>query len=395
MTAPPPLRVTVYDKDMNYRGTIGNPISVRCVVRHNAKSVSTITVPADHQRVPDLMEEGSRIVIDQLYGQDGDDGFVTSGAVETLNGEGPISANRLSLTVHDDFVHFEDVLGWVEPTLDIESQGINGKEHDIRGPAPAETVVKAYAQANMVDRLGLPVVIAPDQGRGLPVTGKIRMLPLYEKLFPVVDGAGVDISGIGITARQKDVGGGVQRIVIDAYETQVIPQVLTEQSGVVTGWRWSRARPTATRVVVAGQEIGADRSFRMIADTEREVLFGTKRERVRDARDEEDASRLYLRGQETLDDGSEKSGLSVTLSNTTTFRLGSLVRVGDVATMAVGRGIVVGPDVLKEATLLWNREGGFKATPTVGEVVDSPARKMARTIHDVATSLRRSNLERY
>lgn len=379
-----PLILAVYDKNLELRGTIGNPISVRCAVRHNVKGLATIEIPSDHHRLNDILEDGSRMVITM---PELDDPHLTSGIIYNVRGQGPKLSGKVTFTVHDDFRLFHNTLGWQRPAADISLQGEGGVEYDTQ-TGPVETVVKYYLAANARDRLGRNVVIAPDLGRGPTITASLRMHPLYDRLFPVVDGAGIDNTGIGWTVRQID-----GALVADCYEPTTVPRTLSEEAGVIRDWSFTKIGPDATRVVIAGQGEGALRSYRTIEDLDREAQFGDVIEVPRDARDEEDPTKLPARGQEVLDEAAPKAGLSITLSESGRFQYGR-VKVGDLLTMAVGNGITVGPKPLQEVNFAWTFQEGFTKTPVVGEVQNDPSRKMMAKVLEIGRSLRRRDLER-
>ena len=379
MSVVAPLKIDVYDKTFEHRGRIGDPKFCTVIPRFNEAGTCTIGLRSNHRMVPVLFEEGSRIRIRDENGY-----FLMSGWCTKIRGTGPAKAGQLEFDFIDDFIILSEILGWVQPAQTIDNQGIAGDNWTMTGTA--EAVLKAAVTANGVTRLGLPITVAASLGRGSSVTAKLRFHPLFERLFPVVDGAGIAASGIGVTMRQQ-----ASSIVLDAYVPQVHPRDLTESSGVIEGWSYTAAAPTATRVVVGGQGEAQLRVFRRLEDLPREALWGRKIERFRDARDTNDNLLLYARGQETLDEGAAKYGLSVQLSQTANFRYGDKVKVGDTVTMKVGPGTSV-TDVLTEATLSWTQDDGWKATPRVGERSDDPDWRLARTIKNLARTL--SNLNR-
>ena len=156
-------------------------------------------------------------------------------------------------------------------------------------------------------------------------------------------------------------------------------------------WSWTQNEPTATRTVIGGQGDGIYRMFRQVIDSGREVDMNRIIERFRDARDTDDPDELYSRGQETIDEGAAKAGLSLTLSETPAFKYGQNVRVGDVVTIQVGPGVTV-TDVLTSATLSWTNDDGWKITPKVGDVADSTDIVLAQAINKLARVL--SNQQR-
>jgi hypothetical protein len=370
----------VYGKGFDYKGDIGSPLFVSCQIRHNEMSLATVSIAGDHPRAVDVMTPGSRLTIANA------DGHLTSGRIHAVNGDGPGRSSRITFTVHDDFEVLKFVLGWVEPTLPINQQGVNAKAYDVRS-GPAETVLKQYVVANAISRLGLPLTVAPDQGRGANINASLRFHPLFDRLFPTVDGAGLDRAGIGVFIKQ--VGAG---LVLDVYEVDSVPKVLTEDSGVISSWRWSRAAPTATRVVMAGQEPGPSRVFRTVTDAAREAQWDFVAERVQDARDEEDPAELLVRAAEVLAEGDRKNGLSVTLSETATFRYGKVATVGDLLTIGLPGGVTIGPEVLREVLLSWTRDEGYRAVPQIGELENAGNTVLARSLASVVRYLRHRNL---
>src|SRR6185312_7835189 len=130
-----------------------------------------------------------------------------------INSSGPSRASRVTLTLEDDQRILWNILGWPNPGGSITQQGAIDK-YDKRSGA-AETVFKGFVQANAVTRLGLPVVVLPDRGRGSNLTIYSRMHSLADRLLPAIDGA-----GIGFTVDQQLVN-GVPKLVVDCYTPKV------------------------------------------------------------------------------------------------------------------------------------------------------------------------------
>lgn len=373
-----PLSIRVFDKNFVKRKDIGNPKFVTVTSRHNAVGSTTIAVLSSHQAIPYLMEPSARVVIRDEY-----DEHVTSGYVKTRRGKGPTDQGIVEFDVEDDFVELSHILGWVVPGAAITDQGTAGDNWEMTGPA--ETVLKAAVTANAT-RLGKPLVCAPDLGRGATIKARLRFHPLYERLFPVVDGAGIEAAGIGVTVRQ--VGDHLE---LDCYEPSVYPRDLTEAGGAIVEWSYRSLEPIATRTVIGGQGEGIYRMFRTVTDAARETEYARVIERFRDARDTADIPTLYERGQETIDEGAPKVGLSLTLAETETFRYGRSVRVGDKVSLSVGPDFVV-DDVLREAVLSWTADAGWRSTPKVGDIDDTSDIMLARAIARLARA--QSNSQR-
>lgn len=368
MTDLSPFRLTVYDKAFKRLGWIGAPRRVEVVPRHNAVGYAKITVPADDPRVPHLVEPGARMTVDYLGEQ------VMSGRVSELAGTGPQSAAEVELTVEDDFRLLARLLGWPNPAGTLAQQGAATAYDTITGPA--ETVAKTLVARNK-GRSSPAVEVVASAGRGATITASLRMHPLADRLLPLVDQAGV-----GVDVRQQ--GGG---LVLDCYLPRQVPQILSEESGVVVGWQWTTTAPSATRVVVGGQGEGTAREFVQVVDSTREAQWGETIEVFRDARDTDDELVLAERGQESLVEGAPKTGLSLTLAESRGWAYGRSVRVGDKVTTRIAPGADV-TDVLREAQIIWDAQDGLSVTPVVGERADDPSVTLRTTITALARAIR-------
>lgn len=376
-----PLKIDVFDRNFRRTAVIGAPKFATVIPRHNKVGSTTVGLLATDNAIPRLFEEGSRLRIRDEFGE-----HLMSGYVTDLRGRGPGRRALVEVDIQDDLALLTEVVGWVIPTEPISNQGIAGTDWTMTGPA--ETVLKTAMQVNAIDRLGLPLTIAPDQGRGAEITAKIRFEAIYDRIVLSAEGgAGLENAGIGVSVRQQDAG-----LLLDVYEPRTYPRTLTESSGVVTDWAWTRRAPKATRVAVKGQGEAQARVFRYYVDEEREELYGRKIERARDARDVDDVIDLPKRGQLTLDEGAPTAGVSLTLSQTKNFRYGNQpgnVRVGD--TVPIGVAGQTFTERMDEATLSWTEGEGFRATPKIGERVDSPDTLLAKAVRSIARRLSNQN----
>jgi len=368
-----PFRISVFDKTFAPKGWVGDPLALTARPQHNGLGTVELTVASSHRRLPNLVAKGARLVVEY----DGE--HLLSGPVRLKSGQGPLIDGTVTVVVQDDWRVLANVLGWPVPSAALTAQNV---AYDTR-TAPAETVVKQVLSANAVTRLGLPITVAPDLGRGAAVSVSFRMHPLADRLLPAVDQA-----GIGITVRQQDAG-----LLVDVYEPADAVRLLSEASGVVQNWKWSAAGPTATRVVAGDQGEAASRSFTQTIDAAREDDWGDVIEVFQDARDTSDPAMVTARRLERLADGAPKNGLTVTLAETGTFRYGRAVRIGDQVALEVGPGVLV-QDVLREAVLSWTRDDGLVVTPVVGDRSDDPDSVLARAVARIARGLRRQDAER-
>lgn len=378
-----PFRITVYDKTMKRMGTIGDPTLVVATPRHNAQPTAALTIRSDHHRLSDLAAKGARVRLDYL------DQFLMSGRVRLRQGSGPKLEGSVTFQVADDWRLLTRVRGWPNPAGTIDQQGADFREHIRTGTA--EAVVRAFVQANAIDRLGMPVTLGTNGNRGANIRVTMRFHPLADRLLPKIDEA-----GIGVTVRQSgplEQGTGFQ---VDCYAPATYPRDLTEESGVVQKWAWSFADPEVTRVAGGAEGVGTQRPHRQIIDTAREAEYGDLIEGYRDARDIDTTdvgweADLDGRIQETLTEGAPRAGLSLELSETSTFSYDPSgikgIRVGDRVKVAVGPGVVV-EDVLREATLTWSADDGLNVTPSVGERSDDPTSSLVRAVARLARVVR-------
>jgi hypothetical protein len=363
-----PFRIRAYGKDFASLGLLGDPQAVTVYPRHNQQPTAQVVVRSDHQLAGKLLTEGCRLVID-YHGRQ-----IVSGPVDQMSGDGSVNG-ALTLQVRDDWSLLTDVLGWPVPSAAISAQ--NTSAYDTR-TGPAETVVKGFVQA-AVTRLGLPVTVAPDLGRGQTITVSMRMHALLDRLMPLIDQA-----SIGVTVRQN----GTSGLVVDCYEPAWYPQTLSPHSGVVVDWEWSRSAPKATRAVVGGQGDGTARVFRQRIDTTAESLWGMKREVFVDASDAATSALLDARGDAAIAEGAATAGLKLMLAETDSFRYGDQLRVGDLVTTKLVPGADPITDVLREAVISWSADEGLSATPVVGDRTDDPDKTFARAVASLARAVR-------
>lgn len=359
MTEENPFIIKIYDKNLNFKAFIGDPISLVVTPRFNQTGTAAMEVEADHKAAEHLLATGARAVI-FLRGQ-----FLMSGKIHRRKAEGPTIDSVLTLYIKDDFRLLHQILGYPVPGQPITNQG--GSEYATY-TGNSESIVKNVVTDNMVSRLGMDVTVATNQNRGATIADgvKFRFHPLYEQLFPAIEQA-----GIGVTFQQSG-----SSIVCDVYAPPVFDRVLDEASGVVASWSWEDQDPEATHVVAGGQGEGTARMFREATDTSLQTDYNDVLESFRDARDADTEAVLLSRAQEELGDKGPKSGFAIHLSETEHFQYGKdgLV-VGAQVTISIGS--VTRTDILREVTLSYSRDEGLETTPVVGDIQDSPDRIIA------------------
>lgn len=366
------LRATLYSAAFTRVGWVMNPLESTVTPRWAALGTAELVVPPDHPYSGRLAEKGCRAVIELNTSWDVDDVdaaptwvHLVGGPVRGLTVEGVGAAQRLTARVEDDWRLLARVLGWQVPGSAIGAQ--SGAEYDVV-TGPAETVVKTLVTANAVTRLGLPVTVAPDLGRGAEITTSLRMHPLVDRLYSAVDQA-----GIGVTVTQSGDG-----LLVDVREPVVHSRVMTVASGAMRSATLDRAAPTATRAVGGGQGEGTDREFRSLVDSARESQWGDVIEVFVDARDTADPAELDARLAQALADGAPRSGISLTLADTPSLRYGRDLLVGDTVSVDIDGQTYT--DTLRSARLTWDPSAGLQVVPQIGERSDDPDEQLGRLI---------------
>ena len=365
-----PVTIRLYDKAFAWVGVLSDPQAFTLTLRHNAQPTGQVVVPSDHRLIPLLATEGCRYTVD-LHGEQ-----VSSGTVESLSGDGAPDG-QLTVQLRDDWSLLTDVLAWQDPTATLSASAsatIAANYYTLSGPA--ETVLKTVVQANAVTRLGLPVTVAPDLGRGPTIRAQWRMHPIWDRLS-----GPWATTGLGISVRQSGAG-----LVVDVYEPRVYPVPITRKSGIVTDWTWQWDAPSVTRTVAGGQGEKSARVFVQAVDDMAEATWGVKREAFADANDVDNDTALIARAVQARREGRRLTGLSLTLSDALPY--GTNLRVGDTVTETLA-----GPAMthtLTECVLNWSVDDGFTAVPSVGdlETHGGVSRSIARAISRLGSSIR-------
>jgi len=366
-----PFKLSLFDKAMGKpKGWLGDPIRCEFTPRHNAVGSMSVTFAAGHPKAALLLTPGSRLSVD-YHGS-----FLQSGMMRSWQQDGGQTDGTVTVQYSDDMVLWWEILGWPNPTQLINAQNTGGvKEDKVTGAA--ETVAKTFMTRNGVTRLGLPLTVATTHGYGSTITVPFRMVPLADNLMTVVDQAGV-----GLSVQQSGTG-----YIIDAYQPRVYPHVLTERSGIVIPNSVGYTEATMTRTVVAGPGVGSSREWLLRVDSARETALNRKIEVLTDASSSEVTTEREKAGDAALVAAGPTAGFSMGLSETAYFRYGDKLRVGDIVPIDIGGGNVV-TDILREATLTWDRENGLTVRPAVGERTNDPIRSLVGMVARTARRVR-------
>lgn len=366
------FRIGVYDKDRLFRCQIGNPSALSVTVRHNLVSTLSVTVPLEHPRLPELMADGARLKT-SFKGQ-----HLISGPIVSDEGETDGLGGHVTFSIEDDFRVLRDILGWPVPTSPFSNQSA-AEYRTYTGTA--EAILKTAVTENGVNRLAVPgLTVAANLNRGAVIPGGVplRMHPLMDQMFPAVE-----LAGLGVTVQQVS-----DDLVLDVYEPQLFPRKLSVKGRTLKTTKWTRSRPTASRVVVGGQGEGTARKFRVVTDATRESTYGMRAETFRDARDDNTDAVLDARGQETLDETAAKNGISIELAGTGIFQYGpGGFSVGDRVPVDIGGGQII-TETIREATLTWVSKDYARVDPSIGELTNQPSRIIAQRLAALAKGQR-------
>lgn len=345
-----PLHVTLYDRTFRRTAWLDDLDRLKVNPRHLLIPTVDFDVPMDYRFLADITEPGARITV--VNEEDGDQIF--SGPIRPWTGSGPTSQGVLTFTAEDDARIVWNLIGYPTPGSPTETQP---NKVDARA-GDAETVFKGYVSANLA-RWGRPITVAPNLNRGGQISTDIRMLPLTDKLLPLLETA-----NIGFQVRQVRAG-----LVVDVYEQRLFPLNLTEGGGSVQDYTVSFTPHTATRAVIGGPNAGTSREFKSYVDTAREALYGDVIEIFVDGGDEVNTDKLIAKGKAAVDDAGPKYGVNITLDDTSIYRYGNEgIRVGDKVPVELGLGLPPITDVVREPELTFTREDGYKATFSIGDV---------------------------
>ncbi|MEV8134289.1 Gp37-like protein [Microbacterium aurantiacum] len=358
------LRFVIYDKAGNFQAQIEGAAEASAELVANAVNTAEFTIPDDHRAVDAITTPGARCAVHFR----GVERF--RGMIKETPGEGP--DGWITAQVRCDIRKFWEWYGWQVPGNAIGSQTSAYRAYT----GPAETVAK-NAMAENFTRLGVPWSVTGSAGRGATSRVQLRMHPLADKLFPILDANDL----IVVLAYDGP------NVVVGMRGRETVPGVLTLASGVPEGYEFNRIAPTATRVIVGGRGEGAAREFVQVIDSARESDWGDIVESFMDARNTEEGSDITIDGAMALAEGAEKAALSTELNETERFMFGTTYDVGDLVNVRMGPVEVTQP---VSVSITESASNGVEVTPYIGDLdvsADTDIR-MQRMIAKLAKNLR-------
>lgn len=358
---PSPFYMQLWDRSFAWKGPLDGIESLDATVRHNDAGSATLGVPSDNPRIATLNTPGARVGIQFR------DGHLISGLIHknrgtSRKGRGKSRSGVQYFDVVDDKQVLKNIRAWPAPLRTEAQQGDENAYYTL-GRRAAETVLKDVVTKNIVQRLGMPFTVEADQGRGGIMESTFRFHPIYDRVFPAFD-----LAGLGYNIRSRT-GGRV----LEVYVPRNFALPLSEEDRTIQNADWAKQAPTVSRGVVAGQGEGKARIIRGFKNTALETEWGEIWETMVDARDTGDGDTYALRGQEALAGGAARGSVSLDLMEAGNFVYGGTrgVKVGDRITAQVNNGQASIVDVLREVTMTWNRANGLVIRSTVG-VKDNP-----------------------
>lgn len=369
------LSVMVYSRGFKREGALGAWQDLRLTLVRNGVSELRVKVPAGHPQAVKLRVKGSRLVV-----TDDESGLeIFAGTVRGMTGSGP-GDEQVEFRAESDHRVLNRVLGWPSPAAALSAQtGDGGSGYRRFRAMPLETILKQVAFEN-AQRLGIPLSMVPTQGRGGNFDADFRFHPVLEHLKAKLDQS-------NLTVRIFQTATGMR---LDVDESTVLRKEVSIAAGTLTAYEWSSEVFDSTRAVIGGQDEGAARRFGFASSQSREDALGWPEEVFVDARDIENDSELGGRGWERLLEDHDTAGLSLTLTQTPSFRYGVHYKLGDTITVQTPSGPIV--DRINQVMISFTRDDGLIITPEVGDRSDDPDVKLAQHIRKWAGRV--SSLER-
>jgi hypothetical protein len=326
------LVIEVRDRDFNRVGRFSDvdKVDFLAVLRFNAVGTWEAKLSVGSPMGELLRQPGYGIVVSTSQGT------LLSGPVTQVvtSQDRTDTVGTYAISGVSDEVILTDRLAFPDPANpDVTTQTV---ANDVRSGA-AETVIKEYVDANAgeqapTERQAPGLVVAPSLERGVNVIGSPRFRELLETISPLAELAGL---GFNITQQGTD-------LVFDVYEPVDRSAFirLDLQNGRLSRSEFALAHPLATRVIVAGQGEGVDRTFLERTNTaaeEAETLWLRRVEVFKDQRDTDETEKLEQAGDEILvEDGKTQIGVSISPTDDDTMLFGVDWNLGDKVTCVVG-----------------------------------------------------------
>ena len=362
--------IRIFDGQGKFIDWLRAPKSARITPRWLEVGDAELELQLTDPRADVLRQPGARVKI-SLRGE-----HILGGPVTSWEMNGPVDA-AWTFNVTDDSALLDRLLCLPDPSKPLDQQPAS----PITRTGRLESVVKELVRQN-APVLGVPVDIVQDQGRGPNVSLSARWQPLSDVVAGSLRAAQM---GVSVIWREE-----TNRLQFDVTTPRTYPIQLSEQSRTVTSYGVSVSAPTATRVYL-GPADGT--VYRSATNEAVEDAWGPflRAGTFRSAANTDEASTA---GTEALNEGNAKSGLSVSLSETSYVHYGGQdgLHVGDLATLRVGDVTIT--DIVREAVIEWAADKALTITPAVGAWENSPVFALTSAIQRIAATVRRVQTRR-
>jgi microcystin-dependent protein len=329
------LTVEVRDKGLNRIGQIRHEdLTLEASPLFNNVGSWILKLPSEHHLLGTLKTPGAGIIVT------GPNDVLFSGPVTTPTFESSPTDPAGSVTFEGitDEVILLDALSFPQPSNpDPTTQN---EAHDIR-TGNAESLLHAYVNANIgpgapAARRKANLIMGTNGNRG-PTIKKSPRFPVLGNLLSDI----ALVGKLGFRVVQRD-----DKLVFETFEivdrTALIR--LDALNGQLAAQTVSIQSPTATRVLVAGQNEGVDRQFIERTTTESlaaEVAWGRRIERFLDQRQTSDVGELEGAGDEVLEEeGFTSIAVKAVPADDSTMTFGTDWNLGDKVTVVVDGGEV-------------------------------------------------------
>lgn len=328
------LLVEVRDVSLNRVGTITHEfLSMKATLRFCNVGEWEITLPADHPMIDYLIEPGSGLVVtlrdDVLFSGS------TTNPLKKMDQENP--DGTFTFRGVTDEILLADALAY--PDVATDDVSAQAETHDVRS-GDAETILREYVAYNIgslaapgrIDGLRSFISLqGTNNNFGSTVQKSARFDNLLALCYEIAIQGGV---------RYRMVQRGSEII----FEVSEIADRTAEvrfdiQNGTVTSQEIQISPPGATRVIVAGQGEGVDRTFIQRTSTDSltgEAEWGRVIEVFKDQRNSADLVELEGSGDEILlESGFSATNVKIATSDDTTMLFNQDWYLGDSVTVVV------------------------------------------------------------
>jgi Siphovirus ReqiPepy6 Gp37-like protein len=360
-------RIQIRDKNLTRQGEFASDdfSSLELLLRFNDVSAWKLTCPYDNEKAQllknlraDPTNRGRAGII--VYRNDT---VLLSGPVEDI--EYSWDQKKGSVLVMNglsDERFIRDRLALPQPW----DAPYNATAYDTQS-GPAETVMHAFIRNNIgssakPSRKAVSLVQATNLGRGKNVKFSARFNNLLEllKKIALAGASGQTYSSLGFRIVQN---------ASDQLEFQVyIPQdrtasaIFSPELGNLLSFTYKQEAPQVNYVIGGGGGSGTARTFAWSGDEPSRDLYGTREEFI-DQRQTTDTNEITDAIYARLEEGTERTELSISPIDTEGVQYGTHYQTGDKVTVRIGDEDI--KDVVREVSITLSGDGE-KIIPTIG-----------------------------